>query len=316
MDLPIFLKNKIESEANKFNFSDLKNSASNISMLYLNNNGENSSLVSKELDVTAYAITRMPATFGALTFAMEKMFELVDRNSIHTVLDIGSGTGTSIHAVNALINEPVITCVEREKTMIEFSKKFIGNYKVNYINEDASIKLPNVNADLVIASYFLNEIKEDNLENLLEEMWVRTNKHLLIVDPGTPASFNRIKEIRKYFLSIGAHVVAPCPHEYTCPIRNNDWCHFQTRVSRSKLHKLLKEGESPFEDEKFVYLVVSKEEIKPYEQRILRHPIINSGFITLSVCDKSGEILNRIVTKKDKNNFKKAKKSNSGDAFN
>ena len=50
------------------------------------------------------------------------------------------------------------------------------------------------------------------------------------------------------------------------------------------------------------------------ESRILRHPIIEPGKITLRLCT-NGNIEEKIITKKDKENFKIAKKKKCGDKF-
>ena len=60
--------------------------------------------------------------------------------------------------------------------------------------------------------------------------------------------------------------------------------------------------------------MISNEKYDLPESRILRHPIIEKGKITLKLCEK-GNIKEKIITKKDKENFKKAKKKNCGDEF-
>ena len=166
-----------------------------------------------------------------------------------------------------------------------------------------------INGDLVISSYVLNELDQNSRINAINKMWNMTNKMMLIVEPGTPEGFSLIREIRDYLISIGAYVIAPCTHMGVCL---NTWCHFSTRVSRSKLHKDLKGGDAPYEDEKYCYIAFSKNEVIPCKNRILRHPQINPGFIELEVCSKEG--FKKIkYSKKDKELFKKARKSNAGD---
>ena len=92
----------------------------------------------------------------------------------------------------------------------------------------------------------------------------------------------------------------------------DDWCHFTARVARSKLHKQLKGGDAPYEDEKFCFLAVAREPCET-KARILRHPKIESGLITLKLCTDNG-ICERKITRKDPL-FKAARKSDSGDSF-
>ena len=115
-------------------------------------------------------------------------------------------------------------------------------------------------------------------------------------------------EIREKLVKMGAKIIAPCTHEGKCMLEKNDWCHSICRIARTKSHKKLKDGVVPYEDEKFSYMAFSKKECKMAEARILRHPKIEPGKITLEVCTKKG-IDRIIVTKKNKEKFKIARKS-------
>ena len=106
-------------------------------------------------------------------------------------------------------------------------------------------------------------------------------------------------EIREKLVKMGAKIIAPCTHEGKCMLEKNDWCHSICRIARTKIHKKLKDGVVPYEDEKFSYMAFSKKECKMAEARILRHPKIEPGKITLEVCTKKG-IDRIIVTKKNK----------------
>ena len=106
----------------------------------------------------------------------------------------------------------------------------------------------------------------------------------------------------------------PCPHGNLCPMAEEDWCHFTVRVTRSRLHRLCKGGEAPFEDEKFTFLAVCRSEARPAEARILRHPQKAAGHIGLTLCGAQG-IGNCTVTKKQGAAFKQARKAEAGEAF-
>ena len=174
-----------------------------------------------------------------------------------------------------------------------------------------------------IQFHFFDLIERDDIRIQLGDVGILPRKHdetasgliqdelglLVTIDTGTPEGFSLIREIRDYLISIGAHVIAPCTHMGVCL---NTWCHFSTRVSRSKLHKDLKGGDAPYEDEKYCYIAFSKSVITPCKNRILRHPQINPGFVELEVCSKDG--FKKIkYSKKDKELFKKARKSDAGD---
>jgi len=83
---------------------------------------------------------------------------------------------------------------------------------------------------------------------------------VLLVEPGTPDGYRRVLAARTQLLQAGWIVQAPCPHQRDCPlVGGRDWCHFAARVVRSPLHRQLKDGTRGHEDEKFCYLVATRQ---------------------------------------------------------
>lgn len=316
MNLPLELKNLIETYASKYKLSELKETASRISEDYASNSGKGNSLVSSDLAVISYAVMRMPATFAAVSTALENALNLLDIN-IESMLDVGAGMGTATFACHYLLNNNIEhTCIEREQMMINLGKDLIRSYpglsSLEYIKDDYTKNIPNKKYDLVVAAYSLNELTDEDRKEVVDRLYDSTNKLLLIVEPGTPTTSKQIKEIREHLIARGGYVVAPCPNEDKCPMSEDDWCHFVTRVERSKLHKALKNADVPFEDEKYSYIAISKvKPIRKINYRVLRHPIIGKGNISLVVCGDS-EIKQKRLFKGDPL-FKKAKKVSSGD---
>ena len=167
-------------------------------------------------------------------------------------------------------------------------------------------------ADLVVTSYMLNEIKPENRKDVINKLINSSNHIILIIEPGTPAGFKNIKEVQKIAIENGLHMIAPCTFQGVCPLSDEDWCHSIVRMERTKVHKVLKNADLPYEDEKFAYIAISKEKYDNSGTRILRHPMIEKGKITLKVCH-NGKIEDMIVTKKDKELFKMVKKKKCGD---
>lgn len=308
MNLPLENKNQLESLLDGYSLKELKNIASKIMEQYQNNSKKGEDLINSLLASKVYAVYRLPATYSAFSDALKNTLEIYKEN-ISSVIDVGAGSGSASLAVSHLLpNTKNFTLLERNKYMMEIGKS-LHNFR--YINYDLSKDNLDINGDLVTSSYVLNELDQNSRINAINKMWNMTNKLILIVEPGTPEGFNLIREIRDYLISIGGHIISPCPHTGPCL---NTWCHFSTRISRSKLHKDIKGGDAPYEDEKYAYIAVSKSEITPCKNRILRHPQINPGFIELEVCTKEG--FKKIkYSKKDKELFKKARKSNAGDTI-
>ena len=306
MNLPLENKLQLESLLDGYSLKELKNVASSIMEQYQNNSNKGVDLINSSIASKVYAVYRLPATYSAFGEALKHTLELYKEN-IDSVIDVGAGSGSASIAVsNLLPNIKNYILLERNKYMMEIGKTL---HNFDYINYDLSKDNLDIKADLVISNYVLNELDINSRINAINKMWNMTNKMMLIVEPGTPEGFSLIREIRDYLISIGAHVIAPCTHMGVCL---NTWCHFSTRVSRSKLHKDLKGGDAPYEDEKYCYIAFSKSVITPCKNRILRHPQINPGFVELEVCSKDG--FKKIkYSKKDKELFKKARKSDAGD---
>ncbi|MDO4467618.1 MAG: small ribosomal subunit Rsm22 family protein [Bacillota bacterium] len=317
MEIPVLLREEITKLAQDYQQNQLKQTAQNITEKYKNESGQGKHLVSTNMEAAVYAMVRMPATFGAVSSALESTLEMMDMD-IHSVLDMGAGTGAASWAIRSVLDgELSFTCVERESAMIHYGKQ-LGKLdetlsKSIWIQRDLNEDIPE-HADLVVVSYALNEFSEEKRIQVLQKLWNATDKLFLILEPGTPVGSSQLKKAKDLLVEWGGHIVAPCPHNDSCPMSDSNWCHFTTRVARSKIHKTLKNGDVPYEDEKFSYLAVSKEKVDVSFARILRHPIKEAGKITLQLCTKEG-IETRIVTKKNKDCFKKARKSSAGDSF-
>lgn len=318
MRIPDLLENAIEKEIEGIKINELKELAQNLSDRYMNEKRTGQTLLSKEKEAMAYSIMRMPATFGAVTVALRNTLDIANTCNINTVLDIGAGTGAATWAINELTNPKEITCIERENAMRKVGQTLMKYNteleNVQWIDEDITNSKELKNADLVVASYIINELKQEERKRVIQKLLQLESKIILIIEPGTPEGFANIKEIQKIALENEAYIIAPCTSQEKCKLPENDWCHTTVRIERSKIHKILKSGEVPYEDEKFSYIAISKENLGTAESRVLRHPIIETGKITLKLCTK-GNIEQRIITKKEKEKFKTAKKKKCGDSL-
>ena len=136
---------------------------------------------------------------------------------------------------------------------------------------------------------------------------------LLIVEPGTPAGWERMLAARRQLLDRGAHIVAPCPHALACPLVPPDWCHFAQRVARSRMHRLSKGGEVPWEDEKFIYLAVSRRPVQTPAARVIAPPQQASGQVALKLCQSDGTADVVRLSKRHGAEYKRARRLDWGD---
>lgn len=158
----------------------------------------------------------------------------------------------------------------------------------------------------------LNELKDDKKIEILKTLWNNTNEILFIIEPGTPENYKNIMKYRNYIIEKGGYIVAPCPHQNKCELKDDDWCHFTSRIERTKIHKNIKNAESPFEDEKFIYLLASKMKIEGAKNRILRHPKIEKGYVEVKLCTEDG-IKSERITKSQKERYKNVRKADAGE---
>lgn len=318
MELPITLRQAIESLTSQYDARTLTDCVRALTHRYTEESGAGRRLLTADAEAAAYCAVRMPATFGAVSAALAWADECCD---IHprTLLDVGAGTGAGSWAVNEVYALNKIICLEREAAMRKAGKALMrcGDdvlRAADWQSFDLAENKPLPTADMVIESYVLNEMTEEMRLCVAEKLWDAADEMLLLVEPGTPVASAQLQRIRTLLLAKGAHIAAPCPAETPCPMGGDNWCHFQCRVARSRLHKQLKGGDVPYEDEKFSFLALVRKPASPAAARILRTPYVEKGRITLNLCDGNA-VSTHIVTKKSPD-FKSARKAQVGDKFN
>lgn len=130
MKLPDELKNRLEEISSKYKENELRDAYAGISDRYMNEKRTGNTLLESEIDVIAYANARMPATYSAVYSAFSKVIEYINEVKLKTLLDIGAGTGAATWAISDFMNFEKITCVEREKNMMNFGKSLMQGTKL------------------------------------------------------------------------------------------------------------------------------------------------------------------------------------------
>lgn len=314
--LPEALKVALNEAVTDCDCDRLAQDARSLSKAYRTLSGSGEHLVTTVDGAAAYAASRMPATYEAVYAALSESLRACDLHPT-TLLDCGAGTGAASWAANELLNLASITCVEREKAMRDVGRAMMragggALADARWFSRDIVWDEPFPSAQLVVEGYMLCELRDRDRDAALLRLWAASEQLLLLVEPGTPQGFANLRSARETLIACGAYVAAPCPLSvHTCPMKENDWCHFSVRLSRTKLHRALKGGEAPYEDEKFTYLAFTRTPpASPCMARVLRHPQIAPGHIELVLCEASG-ISRRMVTKKDPI-WKKVRKMGAG----
>ena len=324
MDLPLALRNLAEEAAAVCPQAVLTAAARGLSERYMAGRDARTAFIASPEDAAAYTVMRMPATFGAASAAMAFADALLpEAEKPRTALDAGAGTGASALAACCVFPVERITCLEQNPFMRAAGEQLLSRARQEgflpavpvWQAADLTVSRPlPARAELVVASYVLNELSPADRTAAALRLWEATDRLLVLVEPGTPTAFSGLRALREPLLAAGAHVLAPCPHGGACPLPPEDWCHFTVRVSRSRLAKALKGGDAPYEDEKFSCLILSRKPLSPAPARILRHPAVAAGQITLRLCTPGG-IGDRTVRKREGDLFRQARKSRCGDAF-
>ena len=314
MDIPKGLKDSINRLLSENKASNIIENAQTISNRYRKNDGKGKRLLTNESEAVSYATSRMPATYAAV-YSVFKQILANYNEKMTSLLDVGAGTGAGTWAVNEIENMSQITCLEIEKSMSNIGKKLMKNtaldnvqWKSYDILQDEIVE----KADIVLTSYMINELPEQEREKVVLKLWQATDKLMVVIEPGTPEGFKNILNIRNLIKEQGGYIVAPCFCNDGCPIKENDWCAFYARVARSSIHRQAKGGNLGYEDEKFSYIAFSKMPVEITGERILRHPQINSGFVKVKLCTADG-IQEKTYSKKDGEIYKKIKKLDAGE---
>lgn len=309
--------NFFEELAEKISFNKIENKKEHFAMLsnrYRNNMGEGKSSLSKTDEAKVYAITRMPATSSAIGSVLKRL----SSKNVKSILDIGAGCGAGLVALNNNLKKDVdVTCIENCKPMIEIldeTKSILGFTNVNVQEQDMCLYNVKSKYDLVMANYSLNELNKENIENVLKKMYSATSNYILIIEAGTPRGYEIVMKCKEYLINLGMNIVSPCKNTL-CPLKN-DYCHFSSRLQRPKFDINVKSGTLSYEDEKFSYILLSKESLKDdFDNIIIRHPNYKKGLILLNCCTKNSGVDTIKIAKSQGELYKKARKFDVGDEF-
>ena len=315
--LPTELKAALDGKLQGFSRSDAAQRSQKISTTYRTGGG--SGTIKSEADALAYALARMPATYAAVAASLNALIEIVPDFAPETLLDVGAGPGTaSWAAAEAFPSLQDFTLLDTNVTLsrlaLELARDSSRLAECRYLPGDAGGNLAEVaQADLVVASYVIGELGESDQRALTQAMWAKARHALLVIEPGTPAGYARILAMRRQLIAQGAYVAAPCPHEKPCPLIAPDWCHFNQRLPRSQAHRQIKGADVPFEDERFIYVALTRTAPASRAARVLAPPDVGKAEITAKLCTKEGVALKK-VPRRDKAAYAGARRWRWGDA--
>jgi ribosomal protein RSM22 (predicted rRNA methylase) len=316
-DLPAELTAALDARLHGLSRNDAAARAAIISQTYRDGGG--SGAIRSETDALAYALARMPATYAAVTASLNALREIRPEFMPKRLLDVGAGPGTaSWAAAEAFPSLRDFTLLDANSALRSLALELVsGSVRLRdakYLRGEARAALADAEAaDLVIASYVINEIGESERGALAALMWQKTRDTLLVVEPGTPAGYARIIALRAQLIAAGAHVATPCPHDGVCPLVTPDWCHFTQRLPRSRAHRQLKSAELAYEDERFSYVALTRAPVARHPARVLAQPVVSKVEVTAKLCTPEGLVIAK-VPRRAKADYAAARRWRWGDA--
>ncbi len=262
-----------------------------------------------EAERLAYAVVRLPATAAALDAAFDAVARHT-RIAPRTLADLGAGPGTVLWPAHARWPElQRMTLLDRDPELLrlgvrlwEIGREARGGPEPDVVVRTGDLASADVDAaDLVVISYAINELAEAAAARAIDRALSLSTGALVLVEPGTPSGFARIRAARDRLRAAGATIAAPCPHGDACPMAGGDWCHFAVRLERSRAHRLAKHAALGWEDEKFAYVVAVRDAAMLRDRapaRAIRRPRKDAGHVRLTLCAPHG-LTETIVRRRD-----------------
>ena len=308
--VPAALKVAIDDLLQGVSRKDLAARSQGISTAYRGGDGSARAIAS-EADVLAYLVARLPATYAVAAAALDQVREAVPDFTPRLVLDAGGGPGTASWAARETWPNLRATLTDANRPFLAVATKLAPDIEAllrDLVRDD----LPS--ADLVIASFVLAEIAAAAQAPLIRKLFAATTDILVLIEPGTPAGFERLRAARTALIEQRANVLGPCTHANTCPMRGGDWCHFSQRLPRSRDHLQAKGGSVPYEDERYAWLAVSRTRRSAFEgqARVLAPPAEAKPGITFKLCAPDG-LERRFVARRDREAFAAHRRAGWGD---
>jgi ribosomal protein RSM22 (predicted rRNA methylase) len=320
-DLPTGLRTGLDRLTDGVSRSALSQRAAAISQTYRSGGGSAGTIRSRE-DALAYAMARLPATFAAAAAALAAVREAAPDFAPQSLLDVGAGPGTASWAASACFPGLVgIHLIDENSYLHELALELFASSSAPSLRDatygkGAALRLlpASEKADLVIASYFIGEVPSDQLLNTADALWSRARDTLVIIEPGTPAGFTRIRNVRSHLIGQGGYVICPCPHDLKCPLTGDDWCHFSQRLNRSRDHRQVKGAALSFEDEKFSYVALARHRSEAAAtDRVLAPPHVTKVQIASKLCTPHGLVMD-VASRRDRDAYRMRKNWRWGDA--
>jgi ribosomal protein RSM22 (predicted rRNA methylase) len=323
MELPASLREAVEVALEGVPLDDLRKASDRLTARYRSETRDGALHLADDLAARAYLAVRMPATYAAIRASFAAAAQMRPDFAPNSMLDVGAGPGTALFAAHdcwpGIADAELVEASPAIRHWGERLLPLLSLERVRWSARDVTRDSGNADAaaprDLVVLAYLLDELPPRALAPLIDRAWDATAGMLIAIEPGTPAGWSRILQLRERLLGLGAHIAAPCPHAQACPVAAPDWCHFSRRVARSRMHRRIKSADVPWEDEKFIYLAASRQPGPAAEARVIARPQIRGGTVSLKLCNRDGTRTQPLFSRRDGMRYAQARRLDWGDAI-
>ncbi len=312
MQVPLELREYVAALAGRVPSGELERACAAMSTHYRGRERTSSLALSPQAKIAAYLVTRLPATYVAAHAVLSELKHRLGNVPINCLLDLGAGPGAATLAARSLFPALAATLVESDPAFAAIARELLPG--TTLLTQDLRSGTDYLPHDLVVASYALGELSPAHRVLVVDRAWQAARLALVLIEPGSPAGFAVVREIRDRLLTNGACMAAPCPGEGACPIVAPDWCHFAARLERTSLLRRVKHAALGYEDEKFSYVILTKAGVTRAAARIIRRPEHRPGLIQLTLC--RGDAL-RVegVTRRNAAAFRAARQAQWGEEW-
>lgn len=249
-----------------------------------------------------YMAARLSPNYSCIRTVMKEICDLDSSFAPKSVLDFGSGMGTTYWAVNDtwpdMVSEFMNVELSKEQQYLAESLlragKDLGQTPPGIFYRQYLPGSDKVKYDLVVAAFTLLELPTmESRACVIENLWHKTNDLLVIIERGNRGGFATVNEARHLILDLSGHdvtkkinlttetrpvfkhkipdchILAPCAHEFACPRgnmttkKNIDICRFRA------FYMPLSFGEQKpgYMPEEFSYVVLRKKPHRTYLDR-------------------------------------------------
>jgi ribosomal protein RSM22 (predicted rRNA methylase) len=202
-------------------------------------------------ETMAYLAEDVEMTYACAHQAFRQLQQSRPDFAPQSVLDFGAGPGTASWVAKDYYDASVTRyrVLEPSQSMVDAAEVMLDGFPGLSIRRSVSEMKREIQKglsyDLIVLNFVLSEITTDyERVAVMSALWELLSDKgvLVIVDRGSTWGSHQVRSARQFILdSVAqedgeqeerAHVVAPCPHTFECPMTGKTWCHFVQRSPR------------------------------------------------------------------------------------